>query len=473
MPATTHALTDGQALSVITSQQVSIRFNAGVGPITIEGSLGSSQFDKIHDRITSDRPAEDSSGRLYFNAGRIITMDVRSFEEIRFVGAAVNIDVSPFDSARPLSRIATIIGLGNSQLASGVTTSAGNDQQNLATGRHGTVNQHNVIFWASGYSRARLAYAGVAGEAGLTSAQVLANHLATARARRATFCVIDAGTNDIGAAIATSVTIANTRRMIEGLLEVGTTPIISGVLPNRVTTGAAYDNLNEAYRRLAVEYRIPFEDTWGPCVGVDGLGTAGLFRDNTHLTHDANRARGQRIADLILAEFPRIPASLLPFSNAAGKAGLFPNPIFNLNSGAVTPTSWTTSGTGASSAVNSGTVGNTFAHTRGSANALAHTTSAIAAAGSTYLWVGGIQSSGGVPNASSYFGFRDPASVAASHAWQMRIDSVEIPANLEFAVLFRVPTGFPANRFQHQNAGSSSSLIELRRNELYLMDPWI
>jgi hypothetical protein len=122
--------------------------------------------------------------------------------------------------------------------------------------------------------------------------------------------------------------------------------------------------------------------------------------------------------------------------------------------------------------VSAGTVGNTFAFTRGSANAIAHTTSAIAPDGATYLWVAGIQSSGGVPNASSYFGFRDPASVAASHSWQMRIDTVEIPANLEFAVLFSVPTGFPDNRFQHQNAGSSSSVITLQRNELYTVDAW-
>jgi len=473
MPATTHALTDGQALSVITSQQVSIRFNAGVGPITIEGSLGSSQFDKIHDRITSDRPAEDSNGRLYFNAGRIITMDVRSFEEIRFVGAAVNIDVSPFDSARPLNRIATIGGLGDSQLASGIVTTAGNDQQNLATGRLGVMNQHNVCFWASGYSRARLAYAGIAGEAGLTSAQVLATWLPVARARRWTYCPISVGTNDIGGAVAASVTITNVRRMVESLLEVGTIPIICGVLPNRLTTGAAYDALNEGYRRLAVEYRVPFEDAWGPYVGTDGLGQSALFRDNTHLTHAANMARGERIANLILGAYPGVPASLLPFANGAGKAGLMANPIYTANSGAVTPTGWAFSGTGASSNVATGAVGNDWALTRGSANAIANTSAAPATAGSTYLWVGGVRTTGGAFNASSYFGWRDPGAVAASHAWQMQINSVEIAANLEFAVLFRVPTGFPANRFQHQNAGSSSSLIELRRNELYLMDPWI
>lgn len=474
MPATTVALTDGQAYSVITSQQLSIRFNAAVGPVRIEGSLGSSRFDKIHDRITSDRPAEDGNGRLYFNQGRIITLDVRSFDEIRFVGAAVNIDVSPFDPARPLNRIATIGGLGDSGLQSGVVTVPGNDAQNLATGRIGVLNQHCVQFWASGYSRGRLAYAGSAGAPGLTSTQILADHLAAAQARRWTFCPIHVGTNDIGGAVSASVTVANVRQMMEGLLAVGTIPIVCGVLPNRSTTGAAYDNLNERFRRLAVEYRVPFEDNWGPNVGVDGLGNPALFRDTAHLTHAANQARGERLAALILGAYPETPANLLPWSNAAGKSGLFPNPIFNQNGpGALTPNGWTISGVGAVSNLNAGSVGNNFNLARGANAVLANTTSAFALAGGTYLWTGGIRTTGNAFNSSTYFAFFSPDFQPANHAWQVQINSVDLPANFEPAILFRVQPGFPACRFQTNNAGSSGSAIELYRNELYAVDAWI
>jgi lysophospholipase L1-like esterase len=473
MAVTSVTLSNNTEISVVGAETIRVYFK-GNASCTFEASLAAS--GSTWGRVRGLNLAAQTLDNGDFKNGEFYEFPVGVAARFRVTGLTGTLDIdwdtAPFDTARSLYRVATIGGLGDSQLTSGITTTAGTDQQSLATGRHGTMNQHNFLFWASGYSRARLAYAGISGDTGLTSAQILANHLAAAQARRWTYCVISAGTNDIASTVAASTTIANMRQMIEGLLAVGTIPIIGGVLSNRVTTGAAYDALNDGYRRLAVEYRVPFEDTWGPTVGTDGLGQSALFRDNTHLTHDANRARGERLATLLTGAFPSIPASLLPWSNATGKAGLFPNPIYTANSGAVTPTGWTISGTGATSNVASGTVGNTFAFTRGSANAIAHTTSAIAPDGATYLWVGGIQSSGGVPNASSYFGFRDPASVAASHSWQMRIDTVEIPANLEFAVLFSVPTGFPDNRFQHQNAGSSSSVITLQRNELYTVDAW-
>ena len=100
MPATTHALTDGQALPVSSFSFINIRFNADANPVTIEGSLSDSEFSVIHDRITVGGPVfEDSDGRTSFNQGRIITLDVRAIEEIRFVGTAVNINVSPFDQS--------------------------------------------------------------------------------------------------------------------------------------------------------------------------------------------------------------------------------------------------------------------------------------------------------------------------------------------------------------------------------------
>lgn len=474
MPVVT--LTNGVAIPV-----------AGYSKLAVQFQVRTSCVFWGSDHPTGDNwyvlePNKDEAGgpntsRIY-EANQQARFDILGAERVKVEGlaapvsASFNLVFNPFDSARPAYRIATIGGLGDSGLQSGVVTSAGNDQQNLATGRLGVLNQHNVQFWASGYSRGRLAYAGSAGLAGLTSTQVLTDHLAVAQARRWTFCPVHVGTNDIGV-LAASVTIANVRQMVEGLLAVGTIPIICGVLPHRVTTGTAYDQLNEGLRRLAVEYRVPFEDNWGPNVGVDGLGSAALFRDNAHLTHAANQARGERLAALILGAYPELPANLLPWSNAADKAGLFPNPIFNQNSGAVTPTGWAISGAGATSNVAGGTVGNTFALTRAAANAVANTSSAFATAGGTYLWVGGIQTSGSAFNGSTYFGFRDPGSLPQFHAWQMSVNSVDLPANFEPAVLFSVPAGFPANRFQHQNAGNSSSVVTLQRNELYAVGAWI
>lgn len=466
MPATTVALTDGQAYSVITSQQLSIRFNAAVGPIRIEGSLGSSRFDKIHDRITSDRPTEDGSGRLYFNEGRIITLDVRSFDEIRFVGAAVNIDVSPFDQALQPYDFVTLGGLGDSQLASGIVTTAGNDTQNLTTGRLGAMTEHNVLLWASGYSGAKLVYAGVEGTGGLTSQQIIDTHLAGAMRHRWTFCAISATTNDVGAGVPAATTIANIEFMVQSLLSVGTIPIIMGNLPNRLTTGAAYDALNIGLRYLANKYAaqgVIYEDAWSPYVGTDGLGQVALFRDNTHLTFAANRTRGQNLASLILAAHPWVRDAYLPYSNAAGKSGLATNPIFTANSGAVTPTGWTISGTGATSNVAAGAVGNDWTLTRGSADTSA-TTGNIAVSGGTYVWVGALE------KAPGEFGFRDPGFNPASHAWRFT-NTLAIPAGLKFAVKFAVPSGFPNNYFRVLLTAAGTS--KMAQFELYAVSAWV
>lgn len=100
MPATTHALTDGQALSVSSFSKINIRFNADAEDVKLEGSVADSEFTTIHDRVLYGGPvAEDSLGQTTFSEGRLITLDVGGIEEIRFTGAATNINVAPFDES--------------------------------------------------------------------------------------------------------------------------------------------------------------------------------------------------------------------------------------------------------------------------------------------------------------------------------------------------------------------------------------
>lgn len=461
-------LSNNTEISTIGLESLGVQFKAVPGGApTFEGSVNTSGSDWIRVRGTKRSSLALDDGN--FALDEIIDFDTRHLARLRIVNltgtVAVDYHTVPFEFARQPQDFATLGGLGDSQLASGITTTAGNDTQDLTTGRLGALTEHNVLFWASGYSGAKLVYAGVAGEGGLTSAQIITNHLPMALRRRWTFCAISATTNDVGAAVPAATTIANIEYMVVSLLSVGTIPIIMGNLPNRITTGAAYDDLNIGLRNLAnkyARYGVIFEDAWSPYVGTDGLGIAGSFRDNTHLTFAANRTRGQNLASLILASHPWVRDAYLPYSNAAGKRGLATNPIFTANSGAVTPTGWTITGTGATSNVASGAVGNNWTLTRGSADT-AGTTGNIAVNGGTYVWVGAME------KAPGEFGFRDPGFVAANHAWRFT-NTLAIPSGLKFAVEFAVPSAFPANYFRVLLTGAGTSIMA--QFELYTTTAW-
>ena len=479
MLRTTESLTNTTELDVFTSREVMFQPQAAC-TFVVEGSVASTGnvWNPVPVDILSDGvDAQGNGGPVAANT--IIRVNTQGLSRLRFPQLASSTTTSvtrvvPFEIARQPQSLVTLGGLGDSQLASGITTVAGPDAQNLATGRLGVLTSHNVLMWASGKSRGRLVYAGVAGEGGVTSSMIVASHLPTAINRRWTFCAISATTNDVAASVPAATTIANIEYMVVSLLAVGTIPIIMGNLPNRLTTGAAYDALNIGLRNLAnkyARYGVLYEDAWTPFVGTDGLGISGSFRDNTHLTHAANLTRGSNLADLILAAHPWTPTGYLPVSNAAGKSGLFTNPIFTANSGAVTPTGWAISGTGVTSNVASGAVGNDWTLTRGSANSVGNTSSAIAVAGGTYVWYGGVTTTG-TANTSTQFGFRDPAFVGANHAWVFQINSAEVPANYWFAVLFAVPTGFPDNHFRFTSAGSVGSTFVWRQLELYTTTAW-
>lgn len=475
MAVTSVTLSNNTEISTVGAKTLRVYFK-GNASCTFEMSLATS--GSTWGRVRGFNLATQTLDNGDFKNGETYEFPVGVSARFRVTGltgtVAVDYDSVPFRFAPQPQDFATLGGLGDSQLVSGITTVAGVDQQNLATGRLGAMVEHNVLLWASGYSAGRLVYAGIAGNTGLTSAQIIANHLAEAVARRWAFCAISATTNDIGASVPAATTIANIEYMVVSLLAVGTVPIIMGNLPNRLTTGAAYDALNIGLRQLATKYQqygVIFEDAWGPFVGTDGLGNVSLFRDNAHLNFNGNRQRGQNLANLIIASHPWVRDAYLPRSNAAGKSGLATNPIFTANSGAVTPTGWTIGGTGVTTNVAGGTVGNDRTLTRGSANSTGET-AAIATANSTYVWVSRVQTTG-VANASSEIGWRDPAFVNSNHAWRWVINDQELPSNFILAVKFAVPAGFPANYYRFQSAGSVGSTFVHSQFELYRVGAWV
>lgn len=472
-------LSNNTEINVLGLESVGIQYKAipGGRPI-IEGSVNTTGSDWVRIRGTKRSSLTLDNGEFVLD--EIIDYPTRHLARIRIVNltgtVAVDYHTVPFEFARQPQDYATLGGLGDSQLVSGITTVAGVDQQDLVTGRLGAMTGHNVLMWASGYSIGRLVYAGIEGNTGLTSQQILDQFLPGALRHGWTFCAISATTNDIGASVPAATTINNIEFMVQSLLSVGTIPIIMGNLPNRLTTGAAYDDLNIGLRNLAnkyANYGVIFEDAWAPYVGTDGLGLVGSFRDNVHLTFSANRIRGQNIAALILGSHPWVRDAYRPVSNAAGKRGLAANPIFTANSGAVTPTGWTLTGTGATTNVAAGTVGNDWTSTRGPANMAGNTTANIAVKGATYVWVSRVGTTN-VINASSEIGFRDPAFVNANHAWRWVINDQELPtSNFVLAVKFSVPSASVDQYYRFQSAGASGSTFIHSQFELYPTTAWV
>jgi len=474
MSATTYSLTDGQDVSVIGYKGIYVYFNATTAaPVKIQGSLGSDKFTDLKYELQGGAISRSTVASRVFDAGDLIYVHLDgAFDEIQFVGGAVNVDVFAFfDSAGLLPAIApndyaTLGGLGDSQLSSGIVTTPGNDQQNLTTGRLGAMTGYNCLMWASGYSAGKLVYNGIAGTTGITMQILHDSHLATAMAKRWTFCCVSGGTNDIAGAVASTTTLEYLERIIIGLISVGTIPIIMGVLPNLVTLGAAHDALNIGYRKLAAKYArqgVIFEDAYAPHVETTGLGVAAHFRDNTHLTSAQNKVRGQRLATLILAAHPWVRDAYVPVSDATGKSGLVTNPVYTANAGAVTPTGWSISGVGAVTNVAAGTaVGNEWTLTRG-LNSVSATTGNIFPAGATYILVTGITTTNAA-SANTELGVRDPAFSVAAHAWRWVLDT-ETPAGFIIAVKFSVPTGFPTNYIRQVNGGANPSSIMLFQTE--------
>lgn len=476
MAVTSVTLSNNTEISVVGAEIIRVYFKADAS-CSFEVSLAAS--GDTWGRVRGKNLATQTLDYGEFKDGELYEFPVGVAARFRVTGLTGTLDIDwdtvPFDVARQPQDFATLGGLGDSQLASGITTTAGNETQNLVTGRLGVMTEHNVLLWASGYSGGKLVYAGVEGRGGLTSAEVIENHLEGALRHRWTFCAISATTNDVGAAVPAATTIANIEFMVVSLLAVGTIPIIMGNLPNRLTTGAAYDALNIGLRGLANKYAMKgviYEDAWAPYVGDDGLGDSGLFRDNSHLTFAGNKTRGQNLASLILAAHPWVRDAYLPQSNAAGKSGLATNPIFTANSGAVTPTGWTIGGTGATSNVASGTVGNDWTLTRGTANVTGNTSSNIAADGATYIWVSRVQTTN-IASAGSEIGFRDPGFVAANHAWRWVINDQELPAGFILAVKFAVPSGFPDNYYRVLGGGLTGGTIVHSQFELYTTSAWV
>lgn len=208
-----------------------------------------------------------------------------------------------------------------------------------ANGR--TVTTNGEVFGGTSYlmhaillSGGRLRYGGIAATGGYTSAQIIATHLPTVVAARPQFCVVHAGTNDTSGGLTEAQTRANLTRIADSLLAVGTTPILTTMLPKHTEIGisaARLQRLSLFVKRLARERSVPCVDwrtllaepTQDDWIAYSG-GTGTYNADDTHPNAVGAQVIGQALVDAINPVLP----PLVPYL-----------PTANINSGMMAPTS--------------------------------------------------------------------------------------------------------------------------------------
>lgn len=195
-------------------------------------------------------------------------------------------------------RANTVGAIGDSNTANGCTSSS-DAANSLSTGVLGQISEKNWHFWASLYSGGRMRYVGMAATGGYTSAQILSTHLPIALASRPGYCVVLAGTNDVGDSVAFATTKANLTSIYTQLWDSGIIPVLCTLPPRAgdVTSfRTALVKLNHWIALTAQKNGWPLFDLHGAATDAsNGDWTSGYNSDNYHLTAAGAKALGSAL----------------------------------------------------------------------------------------------------------------------------------------------------------------------------------
>lgn len=216
--------------------------------------------------------------------------------------------------ARP---VPTVWKLGDSISANGYTAPSGSADKIWNPDR-------DYLMWACMLSMGRLIYGGAAATGGFRTDQIIATHLPTVLAAKPTFCVVHAGTNDIGTHT-TAVTIANLKTIFDRLLAAGITPIATTMLPKETNKGSnreALDTMSAFVTRYAdklgfprVDWTTPFISTAGGWAGYTSPTPGPYNYDDVHPDGGGAKIMGQALADALVPRLTTRPESLATNTN--------------------------------------------------------------------------------------------------------------------------------------------------------------
>ena len=211
----------------------------------------------------------------------------------------------------------TVWKLGDSISANGFTAPTASADRVWSPDR-------DYLLWASILSMGKIAYGGTAATGGFKTDQIIATHLPTVLAARPTFCVVHAGTNDIGTHT-TAVTIANLKTIFDRLLAAGITPVATTMLPKETNKGSsreALDAMSAFVTRYAdlkgfprVDWTTPFITTAGGWTGYASPTPGPYNYDDVHPEGGGAKVMGQALADVLTPLINTKPESLATNTN--------------------------------------------------------------------------------------------------------------------------------------------------------------
>lgn len=214
------------------------------------------------------------------NAANITTLQ----GQVATLLAGLSLRIGPLSmSAVGDSITARMMGEFNTMDLNGNTTSV---SQNSTFKEHGVRSW--LVYGAGRSQRSWFPWEYVAGGSGFTLSQVISTSLPALLTYPGGFkpdmCAVLAGTNDVGALTALSVTLPLYKTILSTLLSAGILPIVCAIPPQTSTTAGAVAQFNAGLARLAAELDLQFADMWTPLANPStGVWVnANYTSDNTH-----------------------------------------------------------------------------------------------------------------------------------------------------------------------------------------------
>lgn len=213
--------------------------------------------------------------------------------------------------------VPTVWKLGDSISANGSTNPAGAADRIFPDSR-------DYLEWACLLSMGKLIYGGSAATGGYRTDQIITTWLPAVLAARPTFCVVHAGTNDIGT-LTTAQTLANLKSIFDQLLAAGITPVATTMLPKETNKGSVrepLDTMSAFVTRYAdlkgfprVDWTTPFITTAGGWTGYTSPTPGPYNGDDVHPNGAGAKVMGQALADALSPLVATRPESLATNTN--------------------------------------------------------------------------------------------------------------------------------------------------------------
>jgi lysophospholipase L1-like esterase len=217
-------------------------------------------------------------------------------------------------SIAPMPKSARVFAIGDSITAHGNTVTLAN----------GTVaaGPLSYLAWATLLSNGKLRYGGVSGTGGYTISQVAATHLPVAVAQNPAFCVVLAGTNDLGNGATVAAMTSGLQAIYTTLRAASIIPVVCTPPPRSGDSGPNKNwaiQLNDWLYRYAAANGHPFVDFYGALVNTaNGDYTAAYTSDNIHPTAAGAKVMGQAVATALSSYM----ASFAPYLNSVNTTSI-------------------------------------------------------------------------------------------------------------------------------------------------------